>query len=331
MRTFYISANDAGQRLDKFLTKAVPLLPSSLLYKYIRLKRIKCNHQRCQISTRLKEGDLLELYINDDFFSPPAAEEAFFHAPAKLDLLYEDENILLVNKPAGLIVHEDDKEVWDTLINRILKYLYEKREYDPAKENSFVPALCNRIDRNTSGIVLAAKNAPALRELNQRIREREIQKRYLCAVHGKMPRQKELLTAYLKKDADKNQVKVYSQPVPGGRTIQTAYRVLAEKGDLSLLQVDLITGRTHQIRAHMAFLGHPLLGDSKYGKNGDRQRGYRFQALCAYQMTFAFSDGDGPLSYLGGKTVTVPQVDFVKELFPETAAFLGKWEGEDEA
>lgn len=331
MKTFLIAQNDAGQRLDKFLTKAVPLLPAALMYKYIRLKRIKRNHQRCRISDRLREGDLLELYINDEFFSSPGAGEAFFHAPAQLDLLYEDENILVVNKPAGLIVHEDDKEVWDTLINRILKYLYEKKEYDPARENSFVPALCNRIDRNTSGIVLAAKNAPALRELNQRIRDRELQKRYLCVVHGKMPRQEETLTAYLKKDADKNQVRVYPQPVPGGRTIQTAYRVLAQKGDLSLLRVSLLTGRTHQIRAHMAYLGHPLLGDGKYGKNDSRQLGYRFQALCAYQVRFSFSESNGPLGYLNGKTVTVPQVDFVTALFPEAAALLKRQEEKDGA
>lgn len=137
------------------------------------------------------------------------------HAPAQIDVLYEDENLLLVNKPSGLIVHEDEKEAFDTLINRILHYLYEKKEYDPKKENSFVPALCNRIDRNTSGIVLAAKNAAALRELNQRIKDRQVQKRYLCVVHGRMPQPRQTLTAYLKKDADKNQVRVYDQPIPG--------------------------------------------------------------------------------------------------------------------
>ena len=331
MRTFLISQNDAGQRLDKFLTKAVPLLPTALLYKYIRLKRIKRNHQRCQSADRLREGDLLELYISDEFFSSPRTDEAFFHAPAQLDVLYEDENILVVNKPAGLIVHEDGREAWDTLINRILKYLYEKKEYDPARENSFVPALCNRIDRNTSGIVLAAKNAPALRELNQRIRDRELVKRYVCVVHGRMPRREDTLRAYLKKDADKNQVRVYPQPVPGGRTIQTAYRVLAEKEDLSLLQIGLLTGRTHQIRAHMAYLGHPLLGDGKYGKSDGRQRGWRFQALCAYQVRFAFSDSGGPLDYLNGKTVAVPQVDFVQALFPEAAALLRRQEEKDGA
>ena len=266
---------------------------------------------------------MLELYINDEFFSPPAGKAAFLHAPAQLDLLYEDENVLLVNKPAGLIVHEDDREAFDTLINRILHYLYEKKEYDPRQENSFVPALCNRIDRNTSGIVLAAKNAAALRELNQRIKDRQIQKRYLCVVHGRMPQPRQTLTAYLKKDADQNQVRVYDRPIPGGRTIRTAYQVLAEKDGLSLLKIDLLTGRTHQVRAHMAHLGHPLLGDFKYGKNrADRQLGYRFQALCAYQVSFSFTGETGLLSYLEGQTFTVPQVDFVKALFPDEAGKL---------
>ena len=316
MKSFVIAKNDAGQRLDKFLTKAVPLLPQALLYKYIRMKRIKLNRKRCEISTRLQEGDLLELYINDEFFEAPSVEEAFFRAPSDITVVYEDENVLLVNKPAGLIVHEDDKEAFDTLINRILKYLYEKKEYDPQKENSFVPALCNRIDRNTSGIVLAAKNAAALRVLNQKIKDRELSKKYLCVVHGTMPQKQETLTAYLRKDADKNQVRVFDRPIADGRTIRTAYKVLAQKGDLSLLKVDLLTGRTHQIRAHMAHIGHPLLGDSKYGKNRtDRELGYRFQALCAYEITFSFATDGECLEYLNGKTFTLNEVDFAQKLF----------------
>ncbi len=319
MKTFIIGPNDAGQRLDKFLTKAVPLLPQALLYKYIRLKRIKCNRKRCEISTRLQEGDVLELYVNDEFFLPPPAEQAFYHAPSQIDVLYEDSNLLIVNKPAGLIVHEDQNEVFDTLINRILKYLFEKKEYDPQQEHSFVPALCNRIDRNTSGIVLAAKNAEALRILNEKIKEREIKKEYLCVVHGKMPCQEQTLTAYLTKDAQKNQVRISPRPVPGGRTIKTAYQVLAQRNDLSLLRIDLLTGRTHQIRAHLAYLGHPLLGDTKYGNDrNDVKMGYRFQVLCAYRLTFAFRKDGGALSYLNGKTFTVPQVSFAETLFPET-------------
>ena len=324
MREFTIGKNDAGQRLDRFVAKNLPLLPPALLQKYIRLKRIKVNGKGSKRDVRLETGDILQLYINDEFFDKPNEENLFLTVfKPQLNIVYEDENLLLVNKPSGLIVHEDEKEAFDTLINRILHYLYEKKEYDPKKENSFVPALCNRIDRNTSGIVLAAKNAAALRELNQRIKDRQVQKRYLCVVHGRMPQPRQTLTAYLKKDADKNQVRVYDQPIPDGRTIRTAYQVLAEKGGFSLLKIDLLTGRTHQIRAHMAYLGHPLLGDTKYGKNReDRQLGYRFQALCAYQVTFSFTGEEGPLSYLNGKTFTVPQVDFVKELFGEEAGKL---------
>ena len=325
MKEFTITQNDAGQRLDRFLAKAVPLLPASLAQKYIRLKRVKLNGKRAERDTRLTAGDTLQLYINDEFFDTPKEENAYLTVAApKLHIVYEDENILLVDKKPGQAVHpHDGAEYGKTLIDHIQAYLYAKREWRPREEHSFTPALCNRIDRNTSGIVLAAKNAAALRELNQRIKDRQVQKRYLCVVHGRMPQPRQTLTAYLKKDADKNQVRVYDQPIPDGRTIRTAYQVLAEKGGFSLLKIDLLTGRTHQIRAHMAYLGHPLLGDTKYGKNReDRQLGYRFQALCAYQVTFSFTGEEGPLSYLNGKTFTVPQVDFAKELFGEEAGKL---------
>ena len=184
MRELIVNQNDAGQRLDKFLTKAVPLLPQSLLYKSIRTKRIKRNGKRCAISDRLQPGDVISLYLSDDLFGGDSQAPAFLAAPSRLDIVYEDENILLVDKRPGLIVHEDSGHQVDTLINRILHYLYQKGEYDPAQEQSFVPSLCNRIDLNTGGIVIAAKNAPALRVLNEKIRLHQVQKFYLCLVHG---------------------------------------------------------------------------------------------------------------------------------------------------
>ena len=175
MREFTIGKNDAGQRLDRFLSKAMPLLPPALLQKYIRIKRVKCNGARCQRDQRLAEGDVLQLYINDEFFEQPREDNLFLTLfQPKLNILYEDENLLLVDKPAGLVVHVDNDGAEDTLINRILKYLVAAGQYAPQRENSFTPALCNRIDRNTSGIVLCAKNAPTLRVLNQKIREREL-------------------------------------------------------------------------------------------------------------------------------------------------------------
>lgn len=311
MRELIIQENDAGQRLDKFLTKAVPLLPQTLLYKSIRLKRVKRNGKRCDISTRLESGDVLSLYLNDEFFASPAGPRAFLSAPTALNILYEDENLLLIDKKPGLIVHEDDTNPIDTLINRVLHYLYDKGAYDPEKENSFVPALCNRIDMNTGGIVLAAKNAATLRVLNEKIKERQVEKQYLCIVHGKMPRKNDTLKAWLRKDSSANQVTVHDHPVPEGRTILTRYRVLAERERFSLLEVDLLTGRTHQIRAHLAYVGHPLLGDTKYGSSReDKKLGYRFQALYSYRVTFAFTGKAEHLDYLTGKSFEASDIPF---------------------
>lgn len=333
MKVFAIQENDAGQRLDKFLAKAVPLLPAGLMHKYIRLKKIKRNRKRCEAGEKLAVGDVLELYIGDEFFVQTQDERAFLHAPADIEVLYEDENILLVNKPVGLVVHEDDRQTPDTLILRILRYLYEKNEYNPEKESSFTPALCNRIDRNTSGIVIAAKTAEALRFMNEKIKNRQVQKQYLCAAHGIFANKQAVLTGYLKKDPDKNQVAVFTKPVPGGKSIRTAYRVLAEKDDISLLQVDLLTGRTHQIRAHLASIGHPLVGDGKYAVNkADRKAGYHHQALCAYSLRFVFSQDEGKFAYLNGKRVTVPKAEFVEKLFGPgaTAKIRQLWESEDD-
>ncbi len=311
MKEFLIGPNDAGQRVDKFLTKAMPRLPSSLLYKSIRLKRIKVNGKRCAISTRLAEGDRMTLYINDEFFESDTGPLPFLLAKDHLDLVYEDENLLLVNKEAGLLVHEDDREKTDTLINRILKYLYQKGEYRPLEENSFVPALCNRIDRNTSGIVIAAKNAPTLRVLNEKIKERQLDKRYLCIVFGTPQPPHATLKGWLRKDAATNQVTILSAPQEGARTILTRYRVLESRGRFSLLEVELLTGRTHQIRAHLASIGHPLLGDTKYGRNRDNKgTGWRWQALCSYQLTFRFTTSGEHLDYLNGRTFQVEAVDF---------------------
>ncbi len=314
MRSYTIGENDCGQRLDRFLSKTVPLLPQNLLYKYLRLKRIKVNRKRGEASCRLALGDLVELYINDEFFAADGQENAFLSAGDQLEILYEDENLLLVDKPAGLVVHVDNDGAVDTLINRILKYLVAAGQYAPQRENSFTPALCNRIDRNTSGIVLCAKNAPTLRVLNQKIRERELTKRYRCLVFGVPSPAHGVEKAFLRKDAAKNQVEIFRQPVLDGRTIITEYWVLDSRKGVSLLEVDLHTGRTHQIRAHLAYLGHPLVGDTKYG--GRRQNQglpFQHQALCAWQLTFDFPTPAEHLEYLRGRSFQVKEIPFSLE------------------
>ena len=316
MKSFIISKNDSDQRLDKFVTKTVPNLPKALMYKYIRTKRIKVNKKKSEISARLQTGDLVEMYINDEFFVKSETKYDFSSASDKIDIIYEDENIILLDKKAGLLCHPDDKEYIDTLISRVKKYLYNKGEYDPDEENSFTPALVNRIDRNTGGIVIAAKNAASLKTLNAQMKERNLKKTYLCVVHGVMERKSGLLEGWLVKDESKNRVKIYNKYIDGAKEIKTKYRVIENdtKNNLSLVEVDLLTGRTHQIRARFASIGPPLLGDGKYGKNElNKKLGYKRQFLYSYKLTFDLDENAGELSYLKGKTFTADNVWFVKE------------------
>ncbi len=313
VKTVTVGKNDAGQRVDKFLQKTFRSLPTTVMYKEIRKKNIKLNGKRCEISTRLSEGDVLALYVKDEFLEESAPQYDFLTAGKRLSIVYEDDNLLLLNKEAGLLVHPDEQEYRDTLITRVQRYLYEKGEYRPEEENSFAPALVNRIDRNTCGIVMAAKNAEALRILNEQLKARRIHKFYLCVVSGRMPKSEDTLTAYLEKNEQQNRVYISDRAREGARTIVTRYRVLEERGDASLLEIALLTGRTHQIRAHLASIGHPLLGDGKYGTNQkNRAAGFgNRQALCSYKLTFAFKEPTGLLDYLNGRTFQIDDAWFL--------------------
>ena len=320
MREIIISKNDSGQRLDKFITKALDL-PTSLLYKSIRLKKIKVNRKRAEIGQILSEGDTIQCFLAPEFFARLDGRESsdlpLDKVTPKLAIVYEDENVMLVDKPQGVSVHEDETTRLDTLIVHIQAYLYKKGEYDPKSEQSFAPALCNRIDKNTGGIVIAAKNAETLRIMNEKIKAREIDKRYLALIHGSPKKQSDTLTGYLIKDEKTNTVRVYDKNPPrGAKDIKTRYKVLASKKDTSLIEVELLTGRTHQIRAHMAYIGHPLVGDGKYGSiREDKQRGYKHQALYSYKLKFTFSTDAGILEYLRDKEFSIDKssIYFVRE------------------
>ncbi len=316
MKTVTVGKNDADQRLDKFLTKTFRRLPVSIMYKHIRKKDIKLNGKRCDISTRVQEGDIITLYVKDEFLEQTDPLYEFRNAGKQLDIVYEDEHLLLVNKKAGLLCHPDDKEYHDTLIFRIQRYLHEKEEYIPEKENAFTPALVNRIDRNTCGIVIAAKSAVALRILNEKLRCREIEKYYLCIAHGIFEQKQALLEGFLEKDSDQNRVYISHRARENTRNIRTAYRVLSEKNGLSLLEIHLLTGRTHQIRAHLASVGHPLLGDGKYGTNAlNKSVGFDKQALCSYRLVFDFKSDAGELNYLNGKEWCLDNVWFADAFY----------------
>lgn len=296
----------------------MPALPGGLMHKYLRRKRIKVNGKKTESAYKLCEGDLLQLYINDEFFESPDCETAYQKISVpRVQILYEDQNILLADKQPGMVVHADERGDTDTLIAHIQAYLFQSGQWNPQDAASFTPALCNRIDRNTGGIVIAAKNAEALRIMNDKIKNHELIKQYLCIVHGTPKAKTGKLTHYLRRNEQQKQVEVFSHPTPGAKTAQTIYQVLTSRNGLSLIACTLLTGRTHQIRAQMAAIGHPLLGDGKYGTNA-QNKPYREtgQQLYAYKLTFNFSTPSGILQALNGMTFTVSDVPFVKKYFP---------------
>lgn len=324
MKEIKINKNDAGRRLDSFLQKFIYNMPMPLIYKYIRKKRIKINGKRAKEFQRLYEGDLIELYINDEFFEDSSYKWEFKGSSFNLDVIYEDDNIIIVNKPAGLIVHPDKECKSECLINRIKNYLYKKGEYNPEKENCFSPSLVNRIDRNTSGLVIAAKNANSLAVLNSKMKNREINKSYLCIVSGKMQKKRDTLKGYLYKNESENKVYISEKRKSEDyKTILTSYEVIDEAEDFSLLKVRLLTGRTHQIRAHLASIGHFILGDGKYGKNSvNRSFGYKYQALCSFKIEFNFSGESSELDYLNGREIVLPneKIWFIKDFYDNLKA-----------
>ena len=312
MQEILINKNDAGQRIDKFLTKKYKNMPLSMMYKLIRKKDITVNRKRVKENQILCEGDLLRIFAPEDVLAENAPKK--IATKGKISVAYEDENILIVDKESGLLVHSDTNEEGDTLIDRITAYLIEKQEYDPKSENSFAPALCNRIDRNTEGLVIAAKNASALREMNDIIKERKVQKIYLAAVHGIIKPKDGEIVLKLEKDSKDNIVRVNNNS-RNAKTAVTKYKTvtISKNKELSLIEVELITGRTHQIRASFAHIGHPLLGDGKYAINKkDREMGYKSQALCAYSLTFCGCKKSETLFYLDGLNVKAKKPRFLK-------------------
>lgn len=306
MREIVIGKNDCDQRVDKFLSKALPTLPKSLMYKAIRNKKIKVNRKRCEISQRLQEGDTMQLFLAEEFFMTQI-DTAFLKVPSELDIVYEDENLLIVNKAKGLLAHRDQKVGQDNLMDRILHYLYIHKEYDPRMENSFVPALCHRIDRNTQGLVIAAKNAASLRAMNAHIKQRKVRKKYVCIAQGVFDKRQEHVLLYHCKTKD-NVAHILPYPKEGYKPIEINYQIKEQKKQYALVEVELLSGKSHQIRAMLAYLSHPLYGDVKYGAKHMAAKHY--QMLCAYRIEFVWKQED-VLANMRGRVIELDKIDLI--------------------
>ena len=318
MKSVQIDKAWDGRRLTRYLLKAMPTAGMGQIRKFLRLGRIKVDGRRANEETVLQLGQVLDMYVEDSFFEEVKREDPFYSKiRPKLTILYEDEHVMLLDKRAGLICHPDEGEKVHTLLTYAQAYLYQKGEWAPG--GGFAPALCNRIDRFTAGVVILAKTPEALRAMDEKIRTHEVQKYYLCIVHGRMKYPDGTLRHYLMKKPEQKKVTVLHKNEPGSKEAVTYFQAIDENNGLTLCECLLGTGRTHQIRAQFAAIGHPLLGDNQYGsaKQNEKYGRVNGQALCAYRLIFDFEGDCGCLEGLNGRTFQVRDVPFVRGYFPD--------------
>lgn len=315
MRQYKVTISHDGKRVDSFLFDMLPGINASVLYKAFRKRSIKVDGQRVKESHPLSSGQTVEVYIPEAYLPEAAPAKA---AEDLISIVYEDNYLLVVSKPQGLAVHQD-KNQEEQILDRMVQALVRKR--DPIPYQDGFPALCHRIDRNTGGLVVFAKDPKTLEIMLDKFKKHEVRKFYHCLVVGVPHKSSHELVGYLRKDKKESRVMVSAEPVKGAERIITRYRVLQELGDFALLEVELVTGKTHQIRAHLAFEGYPLVGDGKYGINAvNKSLKVKWQALWAVRLNFSFVTDSGHLKYLKGMTIFLPKVPWeetLKPLFPK--------------
>ena len=324
MKEITINALNQNQRLDKYIMKLLNTAPKSLVYKLLRKKKIKLNGKRAEGNELLREGDVIRIYLGSDTLEGMAAEKELPRVPNELNIIFEDENILACSKPAGLLSHGQNKNE-DSLISRIWLYLNKKGEYDTGKNSDFTPALCNRLDRNTSGLVLCGKNLPALQELNRIMAENRGDKLYLALVEGRLDTSG-VLEGYHIKNPKTNEARITQKAEIGGKPVRTEYEPLTFLSGCTLLRIKLISGKSHQIRAHMQSIGHPLAGDPKYQDkriNALFKEKYGLKSQLLHSERFVFTEPEGVLAYLKGKELTAPLDGIFEKILEELHDFNG--------
>ncbi len=307
MKQLYIQKSE--KNLGSYLSANYPLLKTGTLNKFLRANKIKVNGKKIPLNSALNKGDVINLYIEDFYFEKPTEKTAFKFSAKNIEIVYEDENLIAVNKPAGIPVIDDNWQNYDTLINRVKNHYFNLG-------NNISPALCHRLDTGTQGIVLIAKNEDFLRFMLELFKSKSLKKEYLCVVKGIPAKKNGIYNAFLTKNAKQGFVTISEKSKNNmSKPIQTQVAVIESYNDYSLLNIGLITGRTHQIRAHMAYLGMPVLGDSRYGINSlNRQLKLKYQTLCSHKITFGQIE-DKRYSYLSGKEIVCPQPWFVESFY----------------
>ena len=323
MKEIRIGENESGQRLDKFLLKYMSRAPKSFIYKMLRKKNITLNGKKAQGNEQLRQGDAVKLFLSDDTIGKFSETRTAGYAETELDILYEDKHTIFINKPAGMLSQKAAAEDV-SLVEHLIAYLLKTGQISEEALATFRPSVCNRLDRNTSGIVAAGKSLAALQQLSAMFRERSLKKYYLCLVHGRVTEARRI-SGFLSKDERTNRVRVQRagerrSPQKEDARIETEYRPLRSGDGVTLLEVHLITGKTHQIRAHLAAEGHPIIGDYKYGMrsvNDSFKREYGLSTQLLHSCRLCFPECTGALSELSGREITAPVPDLFRRICRE--------------